>query len=210
MKSQAPIQSSSPTKDISLPIAHVRPQYLHNKNNSMTSNEYLKGLYTSQSVQQLPKKKKQDKITESPSKPSIVVCKEVIQQHQEINPLLSKFLTSTRPEQDSSPAEFQTPSKQRVEPTIIQQVTPSKIINKKSELIVSQKEYQPIHLRVSSELERRQQKINKLKEQQNKELEEKEIALMQDIESKQVHKPGMKHDTKQFESNYKEKVDRWH
>lgn len=33
---------------------------------------------------------------------------------------------------------------------------------------------------------------------------------MQEIESKQVHKSGLKHDTKHFETSYKEKVEKWH
>jgi len=38
-------------------------------------------------------------------------------------------------------------------------------MSKKSEMILSQKDYVPVHLRVAQELERRQKKIQKLKDQ---------------------------------------------
>ena len=84
------------------------------------------------------------------------------------------------------------------------------MINRRSESILENKaDYIPIHKRTNQELERRQQKIQDLKEQLTSAQEEKEQQELIDIESKYVHKPGQRHDQKAFESSYRDKVDRW-
>jgi len=84
------------------------------------------------------------------------------------------------------------------------------MMNKRSESILENKaDYIPIHKRTNFELERRQQKIQDLKDQLSTAQEEKEQQELLDIESKKIHKPGQRHDQKAFETQYRDKVDRW-
>lgn len=67
----------------------------------------------------------------------------------------------------------------------------------------------PIHKRTAADLEKRNLKIQAMKDKLSKQQEEKEALQQLEIDQKKIHKPGMKHDSKTFETNYKEQVEKW-